>query len=924
MSDKGKTKAELIKELTLLRRQVSELERVAAAHEATEEALRTEKAFLDELFEHAPEAVVLVTNDSFILRANKYFTTVFGYEEAEIVGRNLDELLAPPELEEEALGYTQQAARGERLYAESVRKRKDGTLVDVSILGVPIRVSGGQVAVYGIYRDISRRKEAEKALRESEERYRMLFENAPIGLGVADVQGNLIAFNESIMKPGGYTREDILEMGNVANLYADPVERDRVLAKARAEGGVRQEEVRYKRKDGGFYWALLSLSPTTMDGSPGWQAIVEDITERKRAEETVLREKHFADMSIDSMPGIFYLMDEDGKFLRWNKNLPRVSGYSDEEIARMGPLDFFEGEQRERIERGMGDVFAQGRASVEVELTAKDGTKIPYFFTAHRVQLDERQCLIGTGINIAERRRVEDELRRSESKYRELVEHATYGIYRASLEGCFLSANPALVEILGYESEDDLLTAEACKAAYADEAQRRQLIGLFHIGERIDGLEMDWRRKNGTRVAVRLSGRPLRGAFGEVEAFQMIAEDVTERRVLEAQLRQAQKMEAIGQLTGGIAHDFNNVLTVILANADLIASGLPRELTQTRSDVEDIQAAARRGSTLIRKLLGFSRRERLEVHPTDLTALIGELSGVLRRVVPESIEVQLLANEPGATVLADPSAVEQIVLNLATNARDAMPESGILRIEVTRTWLDDGYRATHPWVEPGEYVCITCSDTGVGMDADTRERVFEPFFTTKPPGEGTGLGMAMIYGLVKQHGGYVHLYSEEGQGTTVNVYFPAASKDASAVDQAIKLDQLRGQGELVLLVEDEEAIRRATKRALEGRGYEVILAVDGEEALDVFHDNEASIDLIISDLVMPRLGGRQFYEALRKEGKDPKILFTSGYSVDDVRAGSDFLRDVPFLHKPWTLTDLFMRVREVLERDGESADQPSA
>ncbi len=920
MADQNKTKAQLIEELTKLRRQVAELERQAAAREVAEEALRTEKAFLDELFENAPEAVVLVTNDSFILRANRFFTKVFGYEEAEVVGKNIDDLLAPGELTEEASGYTQQAARGEQLYVETVRRRKDGTLVDVSILGVPIRVSGGQVAVYGIYRDITGRKNAEKALRDSEERHRKLFESTPIGLGVADAEGNLLAFNAGIMKPGGYTREDIKKLGNVAHLYAVPEERTRLLAKAAREGFLRQEEVRFKRKDGGHYTALLSLTPVEIADGTGWQAMVEDITERKRAEEVLLREKHFSDGSIDALPGIFYLVDENGKFLRWNKNLPHVSGYSDEEIAQMHPLDFLEGEERERMRRGMEEVLARGHATVEMDLVAKNGARIPYFFTAHRIQLDERQCIIGTGINIAERRRVEDELRRSETKYRELVEHATYGIYRATADGCFQSANPALVEMLGYESEAELLEAEQCQDTYANETERERLIQSCGNMERIVGMEMEWGRKDGRRVTVRLSGRPLTNQRGELDAYQMLAEDVTERRVLEAQLRQAQKMEAIGQLTGGIAHDFNNVLTVILANADLIASGLPRELTQVRADVEDVQTAARRGSTLIRKLLGFSRRERLEVHPTDLTHLLAELSGVLKRVVPESIEIQLIAGEPDATVLADPGAVEQIVLNLATNARDAMPDGGILRIEVTRTWLDEGYRATHPWVEPGEYVCITCSDTGMGMDASTLERVFEPFFTTKPPGEGTGLGMAMIYGLVKQHGGYVHVYSEVEQGTTVNVYFPAASAEAgSAVDEVIRLEDLRGRGETILLVEDEDGIRRATKRALEGRGYVVLLAENGEEALDVFRRHEQEIDLIVSDLVMPRLGGRQFYEALKREGKDPRILFTSGYSVDDVKAGTGFLRDVPFLHKPWTLTDLFIRVRQVIDHDREAA-----
>jgi PAS domain S-box-containing protein len=913
VSDRSKTKAQLIEELERLRERVAAAERPAGDRDRAERQLRREKAFLDELFQSSPEAVVLLDNAGIVLRANQYFTTLFGYTPQEVLGQPLDQLVAPGDMQLEAGGYTSRVARGERVTVETLRRRKDGTLVDVSILGVPIRVGQGQVAVYGIYRDISEQKQAERALRESEERYRTLFENAPIGLGVADAHGNLLAFNQAILDPGGWTRDDIREITNVAQLYADPEERVRVLELARAQGFVRREEVRFRRKDGSAYDALLSLTPITVEGRSGWHAMVEDITERKGAEERLVRERQFSDITLDSLPGIFYLMDDQGRLLRWNDNLLKFTGYSEEELKGMSPMDFFSEEDRPNIERRLREVFSGGYATAEAQLIAKDGSRVPYVFTALRATLGGRQCVVGTAINITERRRVEDELRRSEAIYRALVDHAPYGIYLSSLDGTLLSVNPALVDMLGYGSEQELLGVSVLDELCAEPEACGALVERLQRSEPVDNVEMDWRRKDGRRVTVRLSGRPVHGDGGGFEGYQMIAEDVTERRVLEAQLRQAQKMEAIGQLTGGIAHDFNNVLTVILANADLVVSALPRELGQARADLEDIQEAARRGTTLIRKLLGFSRRERLELQATDITQLVQDLSAMLRRVVPESIEIQLLAAEPDAVASADPGAIEQIVLNLATNSRDAMPDGGILRMETSRTWLDEGYRATHPWVDPGEYVCLTCTDTGVGMDEETKERVFEPFFTTKPPGEGTGLGMAMIYGLVKQHGGYVHVYSEPGEGTTVNVYFPAVTarvQEGAVASPAA--EGLRGD-ETVLLVEDEGGIRRATKRALEGQGYSVLLAADGEEALEVFHQHEAEIDLIVSDLVMPRLGGRQFYEALKEQGKDPRILFTSGYSAQDVRAGLGFLRDVPFLHKPWTLTDLFLRVREVLD-----------
>jgi len=692
VSDQRKTKAQLLEELTQLRERVAQLERPTGHRAHPEEALRREKAFLDELFNSAPEAVVLVDNAGIVLRANEYFTTLFGYRREEVIGQSIDQLVAPGDMQLEAAGYTSQVARGERIAVETVRRRKDGSLVDVSILGVPIRVGQGQVAVYGIYRGIGEQKRAERALRESEERYRTLFENAPIGLGVADAHGNLLAFNQAILDPGGWTRDEVREFGNVAELYADPEERMRVLELARRQGFVRREEVRFRRQDGSAYDALLSLTPITVEGRSGWHAMVEDITERKHAEETLVREKQFSDITLDSLPGIFYLMDEQGRLLRWNNNLLKFTGYSEEELKGLSPLDFFREEERPRIERSLREVFAAGFATVEAHLVAKDGSRVPYVFTALRTTLAGKQCIVGTAINITERRRVEDELRRSEAVYRALVDHAPYGIYLSSLDSKLLSVNPALVDMLGYRSEQELLGVSVQEELCAEPEAGDALSARLREGEPVDGVEMEWRRKDGRRVTVRLSGRPVHGDGGEFEGYQMIAEDVTERRVLEAQLRQAQKMEAIGQLTGGIAHDFNNVLTVILANADLVVSALPRELTQARADLEDIQGAARRGTTLIRKLLGFSRRERLELQPTDLTQLMQDLSAMLRRVVPENIEIQLLAAEPDAVAAADPGAIEQIVLNLATNSRDAMPDGGILRIETSRTWLDEGMR----------------------------------------------------------------------------------------------------------------------------------------------------------------------------------------------------------------------------------------
>ena len=518
----------------------------------------------------------------------------------------------------------------------------------------------------------------------------------------------------------------------------------------------------------------------------------------------------------------------------------------------------------------------------------------------------------------AEHERVDqadEALRESEANYRDLVEHATYGIYRSSPDGRFLSVNRALVEMLKYESQDELLSVDMAKDVYADPEERDRLIERQTGRPRFDRIEVTWKCKDGTPITVSLSGRPVRNEVGKVESFETIAENVTERWVLEAQLRQAQKMEAVGQLTGGVAHDFNNLLTVILGNAYLVADSLTPDQSDTRADLKELQAAAERAKELTSKLLGFGRREMLALKPTNLQDVVEGVSNMLRRVVPENIEMEFLSEEPTGTVQADGGAVEQILLNLVTNSRDAMPKGGELRIELRQTLLDEGYALTHPWVVLGEFVCLSVSDTGVGMDKRTIEKVFEPFFTTKPRGAGTGLGMAMVYGLVKQHGGFVHVYSEVGQGTTIKVYFPVVQEHSIAAVGHRSPAEARGGAETILVVEDESSIRRSAKRVLEKNGYSVLIAADGEDALEQFRSHEHEINLVITDLVMPKLGGRELHDALTREDKDIKFMFTSGYNASDAEDRVGLEPDVPFLHKPWTVADLLSSVREVLDQE---------
>ena len=404
-----------------------------------------------------------------------------------------------------------------------------------------------------------------------------------------------------------------------------------------------------------------------------------------------------------------------------------------------------------------------------------------------------------------------------------------------------------------------------------------------------------------------------------VEGIRTAAE-AAERRWLESQLRQAQKLETFGQLAGGIAHDFNNILAVILANSELLAGAIPPERTDLLISVRKVQEAARGGASMVKGLLGFSRRAELNFRTIDLRDVVADLSQMVRPILPDNVEVRIVPPPEQCPVWADSGALQQVLLNLVTNARDAMAQGGTLTIEVAAAPTKGAYPDGVPWGDAQAYYCVAVSDTGVGMDQATVERVFEPFFTTKAPGTGTGLGMAMVYGLTKQHGGFVHVYSEPGIGTTVKVYLPVSPEAASSeTAEAGRRDEPVGGSETILLVEDKEELRNTTRRVLERLGYTVIEAADGEEALKLHRDQRDRIDLILSDVLMPRLGGPALYQAVHATDPGTRFLFTSGYTESDIGQRSLLEPGVLFVAKPWTISELARQVRKALDRPAAPA-----
>jgi two-component system, cell cycle sensor histidine kinase and response regulator CckA len=497
--------------------------------------------------------------------------------------------------------------------------------------------------------------------------------------------------------------------------------------------------------------------------------------------------------------------------------------------------------------------------------------------------------------------------------FRSLVTNAPYGICRCDSLGQLLDANPAFLSMLGYADVAEL-AGHRLGGLYADAQQWFVLADYLKSETPFHGLSADWKRKDGSSTAVRVSGRSVSNGKRSV-VFELFAEDVTERRALEDQLRQSQKMEAVGRLAGGIAHDFNNLLMVISGYSEFLLDRLGPE-PALRAPAQEIASAAQRASALTRQLLAFSRKQMLAPRILDLNAIVAENLKMLARMIGEDIDLAMVAAQELGAVRADAGQIDQVIMNLAVNARDAMPSGGKLALETSNVnvRINDGPARLHAPLRPGEYVMLAISDTGMGMDTETQSHIFEPFFTTKGP-KGTGLGLSTVYGIIKQSGGYIWVYSEVGKGTTFKIYFPrvaAAHEGAAQIVTPPDGPKADPGNEIILLVEDEANLRYLARQFLEKQGYRVIEAADGAVAMQIAVAHEGVIHLLLTDVIMPGMNGRELAQRVSEIRPNIKVLYMSGYTENVI--GHDGMLDagVRLLQKPFTLRDLKDRVREVL------------
>jgi len=582
---------------------------------------------------------------------------------------------------------------------------------------------------------------------------------------------------------------------------------------------------------------------------------------------------------------------------------------TEEEICRVGRGGVVNNADP-RLKLAVEERKQTGKFQGELSFKRKDGSVFPTEVSSVLFKDDEGQWKSTMIIrDITDRKRSEE----AQKRLATAAEQAAEAIVITDNQGIIQYVNPAFENITGYSHEEAIgQNPRLLKSGEHDLKFYEQMWGTIKAGKVWSG-KLTNRTKEGTLYYEDATISPVKDSSGNIVNFVAVKRDITEHLELSRQLFQAQKMEAIGTLAGGVAHDFNNILQVALGYSELMLGdeGLPQRY---KSDLRKINQSAKCGADLVHRLLTFSRKTEVKPLPLNLNRRINEVRKMLERTVPRMIEIQLLLAEDLATIMADPTQVDQILMNLAVNARDAMPDGGKLVIETANVCLDTEYAGLHLDAKPGRYVLLSVADTGVGMDKETLEHVFEPFYTTKEPGEGTGLGLATVYGIIQQHGGFIRCYSEPGQGATFKIYFPAIVSDEEAEEEPTKA-MPQGGSETILLVDDEEIIRDLCLRILKKAGYNVITASDGKEALEVYRAEKERISLVILDLIMPQMGGKQCLEHLLSVDPDVRVVIASGYSAHVITQEALVSRARGFVNKPYNISQVLTVVRSVLDEE---------
>jgi two-component system, cell cycle sensor histidine kinase and response regulator CckA len=761
---------------------------------------------------------------------------------------------------------------------------------------------------------------------------RELLESTPDAMVIINEAGEIVLINSHTEQLFGYGREDLLghsverliparfqgqHLDHRAAYFKDPHVRP-------LKAGL---ELYAVRKDGQEFPVEVSLTPLPTEEGVYVTAAIRDISERKRVEGQIhelkleLRAKEQLQLLLDSTAEAIYAIDLNGACTLCNAACLRLLGYGHESDLLGKDMHTTmhhtrpDGRPYPVAECMIYQAFRGGkRAHVTDEvLWRADGTSFPAEYWSYPIKYDER--IVGgvvTFFDITDRKRAEEQLRRSESRYRSIIESAPYGVFRVDQNGRIVMANSAFAAMLGYRASNEVLGLNTGADIYLNSTEQQRARDYASEDPAV-GYDAKWKRKDGKAITVRLGGRRLPDDDELPGGFEVFAEDITEHRSLQKQFEHAQKMEAVGRLAGGVAHDFNNLLMIISGYAQLLdeSSADPKKVVEYATRIQD---ASSKAATVTRQLLAFSRKQVLEPTVLDLSYVVNDLAKMLPRLLGEDVETVMELDPQVGRVRADRGQIEQVIMNLAVNARDAMPQGGRLTIATSNVALDASYYQG-VIVPPGLYVLLAVSDTGTGMDSETQVHIFEPFFTTKEAGKGTGLGLATVYGIVKQSNGFIWVYSEPGKGSIFKIYLPRIDAGADS-DESLQPTHAPSAGtETILLVEDEAALRNVCRVYLESKGYAVLEAGNAKEAMKICQSYDRTIHVLITDIVMPGVGGLELAKFALELRPALSVVLVSGYT--DRSLDREAIRYAKFLQKPFSFDALARTVRSLLDKNRE-------
>jgi two-component system cell cycle sensor histidine kinase/response regulator CckA len=911
------------------------LHRARQRAEFTAESLRHHAALIDQTYDAAH---VWEWNGPISLW-NRGAERLYGFSREEAIGRISHDLLhtRSPGGVVKFLEVLEHEGRWE---GELRHISRDGQAIIVDTRMVLIR-EPGHAYVIETNRDITQRKLAEDELRDlndqlearvqaraaeltqtneklraAEERSRLILEGVKNhAIFMLDPAGNVATWNAGAEKMKGYPAEEII--GRHFSRFFTPEDINngkprRELEIAIAKGYFEEEGVRV-RKDGSLFWAMVTVTPLyDHTAQPiGFVKVIRDISDRKKMEEALRVSEDRFHLLVDGVSDYAILMlDPAGTILTWNRGAENIDGYSAEEIVGrhysclFTPELIAEGKPGLELERAA----AEGKVDVEGWRIRKNGSR--FWVNGTLAALYDEH---GKTRGFAKITRDLTAKRRNDELLQSVLNHTLDGIIGIDERGTVSMINRAGEKIFGRSGAEvigqniKMLMPEPYHSehdGYLANYKRTREAKIIGTGREVKGL-----RKDGSTFPLDLAVTEFQ--LDNQRYFVGIVRDVSEKKRLESQLHQSQKMEAFGQLAGGVAHDFNNLLTVISGYSDLLLTRLPPDDPKKKM-VDQIHRAAERAASLTRQLLAFSRQQVLEPKVLDLNTIVTDIEKMLRRLIGEDVQFTTVLAPAINAVKVDPGQIEQVIMNLAVNARDSMPQGGQLSIETKNAELDESYTNAHPEARPGRFVMLAISDNGCGMTPEVKARIFEPFYTTKSVGQGTGLGLAVVHGIIKQSGGNIDVYSEVGIGTTFRIYLPTVQQPAAGTQS--EAPELASQGcETILLVEDEESVRELATLVLQGCGYTVMTAPEGLAALQLMATCRQKIDLLLTDVVMPRMGGRKLAETLLAQHPELRVLFMSGYTDDAVVRHGVLQANANFLQKPFTPNSLAKKVRDVLD-----------